>query len=331
MSKLSKLAGRNFLVVGRAGMDFFPDPPGTKVQDGSVFHSGLGGSSANIAVAICKLGGQAALVTTVSADAVGDFCRQQLRNYGVSDRYVRTITGEYRTSLAVYESRIEDHKTVIYRNNAADFQMDMQDVEAPDYSTYSALVTTGTVFAANPSRDAGYRAMELARDADIPVIFDIDYRPYSWTSAALASEVLTRAADMSDIIIGNDEEFDFVAGKESAGLDLARELGQSADKIIVYKMGPLGSITIQGGEEIATGIFKVDALKPTGAGDSFMGGFIASLAAGKPLRDCIERGSAAAAITVTRPGCAPALPDDTQIDEFISGHPGLSHPSLPAS
>ncbi|MEM7320358.1 MAG: PfkB family carbohydrate kinase, partial [Pseudomonadota bacterium] len=196
MSNLAKLSGRNLLVVGRAGMDFFPDPPGTPVQHGTVFHSGLGGSSANIAVAICKLGGQAALVTTLSDDAVGDFCRQQLINYGIDDQFVRKITGEFRTSLAVYESRVENHKTVIYRNNAADFQMDMQDVEAPDYSAYSGMITTGTVFAANPSRDAGFRAMELARQTDIPVIFDIDYRPYSWVSAEVASDVLTRAAGL---------------------------------------------------------------------------------------------------------------------------------------
>ncbi|MEO1312365.1 MAG: 5-dehydro-2-deoxygluconokinase [Pseudomonadota bacterium] len=326
MRALDRISGNNFLVVGRAGMDFFPTPAGTAIRHATEFSSGLGGSSANIAVAICKQGGQAALVTTVSDDAVGAYCRQQLENYGVSTAHVRTIKGEARTSLAVYESRIEGHQTVIYRNNAADFQMDLQDVEAPDYARYSGVITTGTVFAAEPSRTAGYRALELAEAAGLPVIFDIDYRPYSWASAQLASEVLTKAAEMSDIIIGNDEEFDFVAGTPGAGLALARELGRSPDRITVYKMGEAGSITFTGGAAFATGIYPVEALKPTGAGDSFMGGFIASLAAGRPLPDCVARGSANAAIVVSRPGCAPAMEDTAGLDAFIAAHAGLSPP-----
>ncbi|MEM9232115.1 MAG: 5-dehydro-2-deoxygluconokinase [Pseudomonadota bacterium] len=326
MKRLDRLSGNNFLVIGRAGMDFFPDPAGTKIRHAVEFSSGLGGSSANIAVAICKLGGQAALVTTVSDDAVGEYCRQQLQNYGVSTDHVRTITGEARTSLAVYESRIEGHQTVIYRNNAADFQMDLQDVDAPDYARFSGLITTGTVFAAEPSRSAGYRALEHARSAGLPVIFDIDYRPYSWTSAELASDVLTKAAEMSDIIIGNDEEFDFVAGAPGMGLSLARRLGQSPDRITVYKLGPGGSITFAENRAFGTGIYRVEALKPTGAGDSFMGAFIASLAAGLDLPDCVARGSANAAIVVSRPGCAPAMEDAAGLDAFIASHAGLSRP-----
>lgn len=329
MDLLDKLAINDFLVVGRAGMDFFPTPAGTKTEDAVEFSTGLGGSSANIAVAICKQGGKAALVTTVSDDSVGRYCKNQLNAYGVSTEFVRTIGGEYRTSLAVYETRVEDHQSVIYRNGAADFQMDMQDVNAPDYSKYGGMVTTGTVFAAEPSRAAGFRAMEQAQAAGIPVIFDIDYRPYSWTSPELAAQVLTRAGDLSDIIIGNDVEFDFMAGKAGAGLEFARALGQSSTKIIVYKMGELGALTFTNGTELSTGIFAVQALKPTGAGDSFMGAFIASLAGGQTLENSILRGSAHAAIVVSKPGCAPAMVDATGLDEFIAHHPGATIPIRP--
>ena len=58
----------------------------------------------------------------------------------------------------------------------------------------------------------GFRAFELAKAAGIPVIFDVDYRPYSWPSQQMAEEVLSKAGDMSDIIVANDEEFGFMAG-----------------------------------------------------------------------------------------------------------------------
>ena len=52
----------------------------------------------------------------------------------------------------------------------------------------------------------------------------------------------------------------------------ARSLSEEAVEIVVYKMGGDGAITFSGGKEIRTGIYPVDALKPTGAGDSFMAG-----------------------------------------------------------
>ncbi|MEM6340491.1 MAG: 5-dehydro-2-deoxygluconokinase [Pseudomonadota bacterium] len=322
MRVLNGIKGGKFLVVGRVGMDFCPDPPGTPVQLGEVFVAGMGGSAANTAAGLVKLGQEAALVTCVSDDAVGDFCRQQLKNYDIDDRYVRTIQGEERTSLAVYESRLEDHKTVIYRNNAADFRMDLADVEAVDYGEFTALITAGTVFAAEPSRAATFRAFELARAAGIPIIFDVDYRPYSWSSAEEAENLLGRAAALSDVIVGNDEEFGFIAGDISEGLNAARKLAEGHTEIVVYKRGPEGAVTLTDNQEIITGIYPIEALKPTGAGDSFMAGFLASIAQGHALKEAILRGSACASIVVSKVGCAPAMPYPDELEAFLRAHPG---------
>jgi 5-dehydro-2-deoxygluconokinase len=320
------LSGNNFVIIGRAGMDFYPDPPGTKTDEATQFFSCLGGSSANIAVAINKHGGRSALVTCVADDAIGRFCLKQLDHYGVDRRHVRSVGGEARNSLAVVESRVEDHQSVIYRNGAADFQMTLADVEAVDYSAYTALITTGTVLAAEPSRSAAFRGFELARAAGLPLIFDVDYRPYSWPSAEVAAETYSRAGALCDIIIGNDVEFGFMAGDYHKGLDKARDLARTTAKIVVYKMGEEGAITLTGTEEFRTGIYPVDALKPTGAGDSFMGGFIAALAAGHSLRDAVLRGSACASIVVSRVGCAPAMPTTPELEAFLASHPGPTTP-----
>jgi 5-dehydro-2-deoxygluconokinase len=322
MDLAQKLRGNRFVILGRAGMDIYPDPPGTKTENANQFFTCLGGSSANIGVAITRHGGQAALVTSVSDDAVGRFARNQLEHYGIDARHVKSVGGEARTSLAVVESRIEDHQSVIYRNGAADFQMTIEDVEAVDYAQYDALITTGTVFAAEPSRSATFRGFELARAAGLPIIFDVDYRPYSWPSAEVAAEVYSRAGALCDIVIGNDDEFGFMAGGKDKGLAKARALADSTAGIVVYKMGEKGAITFASGQEIHTGIYPVEALKPTGAGDSFMGGFISSLVQGYGLRDCVLRGSASAAIVVTKVGCAPAMPDTAQLEEFLAAHPG---------
>lgn len=328
------LAKNRFVVVGRVGMDVIADPPGSKTEEMQQAIVAMGGSSANIAAGIVKLGGQADLVTRVSDDSIGRYCTNQLKSYGVGTRYVQPVGGEHRSSLAVYESTIEDHQTVIYRNGAADFALSESDVEAVEYGAYGALITAGTVFAAEPSRSATFRAFELAKDAGLPIIFDVDYRPYSWPSPEVAAEVLSHAGALSDIVVGNDVEFGFMAGDYDKGRTKARELAEQSAVITVYKMGEKGAITFAGREgsepgqvsEVPTGIYPVDALKPEGAGDSFMAGFVASLAAGYDLKEALLRGSACASITVSKPACAPAMPFTHDLDAFLAAHPGPTHP-----
>jgi 5-dehydro-2-deoxygluconokinase len=316
---LAGIMRNDFVVIGRAGIDFFTDP-GVAAEDATRVGVGLGGSSANIAVGICKLGGQASLVTRVSDDSIGSYCIGQLRSYGVRTDHVTPVGGEHRNSLAFYESRVEGHRNVIYRNGAADFQMNEADVAAVDYGRFGALITAGTVFAAEPSRSATFKAFELAGAAGLPIIFDVDYRPYSWPSPAVAEEVLSKAAALSDMIVGNDEEFGFMAGGFDKGLDKARALSETG-RLVVYKMGERGALTFHDGQEIRTGIYPVEALKPTGAGDSFMAGLVTSLAKGQDLRTALSHGSACASITVSRPGCAPAMADTETLATFLSTHP----------
>ena len=322
MGLIEGIKANNFVVVGRVGMDLYPDPPGTSIEEAETLSVGMGGSSANIAAGICKLGGRSALVTRVSDDSVGRYCVKQLQNYGVNAEHVTPVRGEFRNSTAIYESRIENHQSVIYRNGAADFQMDIADVEAIDFSQFGALITAGTVFAAEPSRAATFHAFALAKKAGVPIIFDVDYRPYSWPSPQVASDVLSRAAAECDMIVGNDEEFGFMAGSIEKGLAKAKRLSETSATIVVYKMGPLGAITFANGEEIRTGIYPVEALKPTGAGDSFMAGLMTSIAGGHDLKTAILRGSACASVTVSKPGCAPAMPNTQILETFLAEHSG---------
>lgn len=313
--------GRNrFLVLGRAGMDLYADPPGARTQDARAFTSALGGSAANIAAGIKRLGGSASLITTVSDDSIGRFTLNELRRYGVETDHVRAVGGEARNSLAVVETRTEDCQSVIYRNNAADLHLSPQHVAHINYGDFGALIVTGTALAVEPSRSATLLAMSLAREAGLPVVIDVDFRPYSWMSVADAAGTCTRAASLSDIVIGNDAEFAVMAGGGD-GLALARQLANTSAVLVIFKMGEKGAVTFSGEGSFETSIFPVKALKPTGAGDAFMAGLMTGLAAGRELPECIRRGSAGAAIVVARVGCAPAMPTVVELEEFMSSYP----------
>jgi 5-dehydro-2-deoxygluconokinase len=120
-----------------------------------------------------------------------------------------------------------------------------------------------------------------------------------------------------DIIIGNDLEFN-IANNSTDGLQLAKDFIKEKPSIIIYKMGEKGSKVFTKEKELSFGIFKVEAIKPTGAGDAFNGGFISSFLQGFSLEDSIKRGSANAAIVVTKVGCSSAMPDSSELEKFIN-------------
>jgi 5-dehydro-2-deoxygluconokinase len=66
MTDLSRISRNDFVIIGRAGMDFYPDPPGTRTEEATQFFACLGGSSANIGAAITRHGGKAAWRNTGS-------------------------------------------------------------------------------------------------------------------------------------------------------------------------------------------------------------------------------------------------------------------------
>jgi 5-dehydro-2-deoxygluconokinase len=313
MQIFDRLALNRFVILGRVGMDLYADPPGTQIEDARAFTTAIGGSAGNIAVALALQGCQAALLTCVSDDAVGRFCIGQLAGYGVDCRHVRAEAGT-RNSLAVVETRTAP-ESVLYRNGAADFALTAADVDAVDFAGVGALIVTGTALAVDPSRTATFHAMTRVRAAGALVVLDIDYRPYSWGSDAAA--VCRQAAQMADIVIGNDEEFGLIAGGMDKGLPYARRLAHQA-AFAVYKMGERGAVTITPDYEFTTPIFPVRALKPMGAGDGFMGGLMAGLAQGHTLPNAVARGAATAAMIVAGVGCAPASPDTAQLDAFIA-------------
>lgn len=300
-------------------MDLYAEPIGTRIEEATHYFAALGGSAANIAVAIVKGGANASLVTCVSNDAVGGFVRAQLQKYGVGDEHVFVVSGEVRNSLAVVETRSENCQSVIYRNNAADFQLALRHIESIDLKPFGAVVVTGTSLACEPSRSAVLDIVGRAYALKIPVIFDIDYRRYSWPSLFEATALCHQVALLSSFIVGNEDEFDVVAGRPDGGLEAAKALARSGATAI-YKMGDKGSVTFTSNTSFETPVFDVTALKPTGAGDAFLGTFCAGLANEQTVETSVRRGSAAAAIVVTKVGCAPASPDSAELDAFILQH-----------
>tara|TARA_X000000950_G_scaffold52895_1_gene62665 strand:- start:1022 stop:1984 length:963 start_codon:yes stop_codon:yes gene_type:complete len=308
---------KKLLVIGRAGMDIYPEPPGTKISDVQEFSTHLGGSAANTCVALSKLGVSSDLVTCISDDAIGEYIFKKLEDFNVGSNLCRRVDKKFQTQVAVVETILKNNQSILYRNNSCDLQLDKEDIDKINFQDYSAIFISGTALSSSPSREAVFYAAEKASLLSIPLLMDMDYRPYNWESDEIKSNIYKKIMKEMDIIIGNDLEFN-IANNSTDGLQLAKDFINEKPSIIIYKMGEKGLQVFTKEKELNFGIFKVEAIKPTGAGDAFNGGFISSLFQGFSLEDSIKRGSANAAIVVTKVGCSSAMPDSNELEKFIN-------------
>jgi 5-dehydro-2-deoxygluconokinase len=308
------------IVVGRAGMDLYPLPDGVDIESAGEFAAEIGGSAGNIAVALSRQGHRVALLGPLSADAVGRFVRSHLARYAVDTSRCRAVSGEYRSSLALCETRHPDSETVFYRSSPADLQLRLEDFDASFIANAAVLIVTGTALAAEPSRTAALEALAMARAAGTFSILDLDHRPVSWPSREEAARVYAYAALRCDAVVGNDEEFAIIAGEAGSALDAATALVRDGRRFVIFKKGGAGSVTITAERSFETGVFQVDVKKPFGAGDAFLGNVVAALLGGSALEFAVNRGAAAAAYVVARRGCAFAMPTATELESFVQSH-----------
>ena len=151
---ISKIKKNNFLLIGRAGIDIYPEPPGTKIENANKFVSHLGGSSANMGVELTMLGGKCHILTCVSDDTLGKLALNQLDFYKVNRSLVKLVKNESRISFAIVETTNEDHQSIIYRHKAADLFLTKSDIDNVNLNNFDCVLITGTSLAAEPSRSS---------------------------------------------------------------------------------------------------------------------------------------------------------------------------------
>ena len=108
---------KKILVIGRAGLDIYPEPPGTKISDVNNFSSHLGGSAANTCVALSNLGVKTDLLTCITDDAIGEYIINKLNEFKVGIEHCRKVNKSFQTQIAVVETILKNNQSILYRSN----------------------------------------------------------------------------------------------------------------------------------------------------------------------------------------------------------------------
>lgn len=306
----------DIVILGRIGYDLYSEEPHVPLPQVRRFSRYLGGSSANMAVGLSRLGARVGIVSCLGADSLSQFLIAFLQAEGVDTTRVQTRPG-FLPSLCLTEvSPPGRFPQVFYRHDAVDTLLTATAEDLDYVASARMFVTNGTSLCASPSREATYRALERARQAGRRVVLDVDYRAMSWPSAEEAGLAVRLALPFVDVLIGNQPELMLVAGETS--LDRATEkLRKSGLPILVSKLGELGTRVWTGEESVFLPPYKVEVCTTIGAGDGFASGFLYALFQGLAMEECLHYGNAAAAIVVSRLSCSEAMPTINEVQALM--------------
>src|ERR1700704_890030 len=182
MSTLNFPTGRRFdlACLGRLAVDLYAQQVGCPLEDASTFARYLGGSSANIAFGVARLGLKSAMISRVGDEQMGRFLVQTLQREGCDTQAVQ-VDPQRLTALVLLGLKDRDtFPLLFYRENCADMALDEGDVDANHIAQSRALLIGVTHQPASPRVPPSQRALELARAANVRTILDIDYRPVLW-------------------------------------------------------------------------------------------------------------------------------------------------------
>lgn len=314
------------VILGRIGYDLYSEEPHVPLPQVRRFSRYLGGSSANMAVGLARLGANVGIIGSLGTDSLSQFLFDFLRADKVDTTHVKAVPG-YLPSLCLTEVSPPDRfPQVFYRRDPVDTML-RATPEDLDYVGSSRLfVTNGTSLCASPSRESTYKALERARQAGCRVVLDVDYRSMSWESSEEAGLAVRLALPFIDVLIGNQLELTLVAGV--AELDQATERLRAAGvPMLVSKLGEMGTRVWTASGSVFLPPYSVDVISTIGAGDGFASGFLYGLLRDLPVPACLHYGNAAAAIVVSRLSCSEAMPTLAEVEQIMRQQRSVPHVS----
>lgn len=267
---------KKVVAIGELLIDFVPQQKGCALDEVTHFERVAGGAPANVAAAVARLGGNAAMISQVGEDAFGTHILKVLRANGVDTSYVFR-TGRANTGLAfVSLDAAGNREFSFFRNPSADLFLEEGQI-APDMFTECAALHFCSVDLVDwPVRAAHRRAVALAKQAGALISFDPNVRLPLWSSPADCQAAIREFLPSADLVKLSDDEVEFVTGCTDEHAAAEKLFGMGCRLLIVTR-GAAGSAAYTPHAEGFAETIRVPVTDTTGAGDSFIGSFLYQL------------------------------------------------------
>ncbi|WP_374684156.1 5-dehydro-2-deoxygluconokinase [Streptomyces sp. ODS05-4] len=304
--------------MGRLGVDLYPLRTGVPLDRVETFGRFLGGSAANVAVASARLGRRTALVSRTGADPFGAYLHEELRAFGVDDRWVTAVDG-YQTPITFCEMfPPDDFPLYFYRRpKAPDLEIHPHELDLPAIAAARVFWVTGTGLSEEPSRTSTLAAL-AHRDRRGTSVFDLDWRPVFWSGPDTARPLYREALRHATVAVGNRDECEIATGEREPRA-AARALLAAGAELAVVKQGPAGVLAMAAdGRAAEVPAVPVETVNGLGAGDAFGGALCHGLLAGWDLERVLRYAAAAGALVAARLACSSAMPRPDEVRAVLA-------------
>jgi ribokinase len=291
------------LVIGAANTDLtaYVDriPEGGETIHGDLFTTGFGGKGANQAVAAKRAGADVALIAGLGADIFGENTKAHLEAEGVNTSGI--FYGKQPSGVAhIWVDAKGENRIIIIPG--ANFEL------STEFISNAVLKCTNisiVIAQCELPQDFAIAAFKSAKTKKATTILN------PAPAIKLSSELIA----LSDWIIPNQIEFESLAN-EINGKDLIEKMKNFyPDKNLLVTLGAAGAIMrANDGEIIEVAAPKTEVIDTTGAGDGFVGAFVAALNTGSEMRTSLEFAVKFASNSVSKKGAQSSYPTDLKIN-----------------
>jgi sugar/nucleoside kinase (ribokinase family) len=255
-----------------------------------------GGSAAVACATAVALGCRARLATKMADDFLGPFILGALREAGLEVHAVRDPQARLSSfSFTAVASESRRRMTLVTAGDAAPLDPAELDLAQLLHGAGAAIVD-GCYPAAQVA------LAEVARRHDVPVVL----------GGAELREGLGELVGVADVLVCSERLAADLAPRGEARDSLA-ELQRMGPRAVIITLGDQGAVGLYEDEIVEQRGFPVDAVDETGAGDVFVGAFVAALLHSLPFPRCLELATAAAALSCRRAGAWAGIPEQDEV------------------
>jgi len=294
-------------------MDSLPKAGQLGLTDG--FLMGAGGCATNTAACLSRLGRNVSVLGKVGNDLFGNFVLDDLRRLGIGVSSVLRSQTHPTSGTLIINVKGEDRRYIHCIGANADFSF--ADVDCSLLDGARALYVGGYMAMPRFGADDLTKLFLEARQRSLMTVLDVVTPPGLTLSESQLREMLA----FTDVFLPNDDEAFAMTGKREPDAQADSFARLNPECTIVVTRGPRGALARRKGEMIQTGIYSVNSIDGSGAGDAFAAGFITGLLEGWSLENTLRFASAVGASCTRALGCINGVFRFDEAQEFVSKNP----------
>lgn len=275
---------------------------------GNSFALGPGGKGSNQAVAAAMAGGDVHFISRLGRDPFADMALATWAKAGVTPQ-VSQHDDSYTGAAYIFVEESSGDNAIIVCPGVAGT------ISVADIDAQADLIQNAAVFVTQFEQpmEAAMRGLTLAREAGVKTILN----------PAPAAEMPDGMLELCDFLTPNETEVEAITGVSVTSIDQARQAGDAllarGVGAAVITLGENGVLYHDATQSVHVPAFNAGpVVETTGAGDAFNGGFAAALVRGMTPVEAVRFGCATAGLSVTRPGTAPSMPSQNEIEALLA-------------